>query len=81
LKAASKDVFDYSKSTTLPVSLAIAEEYTLNEIKIPWFIDLLNLNLNNINLGLAKERIALYMEQFKKEGTRITRNLDVLLNS
>jgi malate synthase len=79
LKAGNKDVFDSSKTTTLPISLAIAGVYTLNEIKTPWFIDLLNINLNNLNLDIAKERIAEYMEQFKKDGTRITRNLDVNL--
>lgn len=80
LKANNKDVFDASKTTTLPISLEIAEVYTLNDIKIPWFIDLLNINLNNLDLHVAKERIALYIERFKKDGIRITQNLDVTLN-
>ncbi|MEI9944965.1 MAG: hypothetical protein WDN26_12210 [Chitinophagaceae bacterium] len=42
----------------------------------PWFIDLLNINLNNNDLSVAKERIKMYMEAFKKDGTRITENLD-----
>ncbi len=77
LKAGNKDVFDASKTTTLPISLEIAEVYTLNEIKTPWFIDLLNINLNNLDLDVARQRIALYMQRFKQDGTRITRNLDV----
>ncbi len=78
LEASNKDVFDASKTTTLPISLEIAEVYTLNDIKIPWFIDLLNINLNNLDLAVAKKRIALYIERFKKDGTRITQNLDVI---
>ncbi len=78
LKAGNKDVFDASKTTTLPISLEIARVYTLSDIKMPWFIDLLNINLNNLDLDIAKKRIALYMEKFKQDGTRITQNLDVL---
>ncbi len=80
LEASNKDVFDASKTTTLPISLEIAEVYTLNDIKIPWFIDLLNINLNNLDLEVARKRIALYTDRFKKDGTRITQNLDVTLN-
>ena len=82
LKASNKDVFDSSKTTTLPIAREIAEVYTLNETKAPWFIDLLNINLNNTDLQLAKYRIKLYMENFEKDGTRITQNLDagVLVN-
>jgi malate synthase len=76
LKANNKDVFDSSKTTTLPISKEIATAYIHSEEKFPWFIDLLNINLNNINLDVAKERIRMYMEAFKKDGTRITENLD-----
>ncbi len=34
------------------------------------------LHLNNHDLLMAKERINLYMKEFKKNGTRITENLD-----
>ncbi len=47
-----------------------------SEIKLPWYIDLLNINLNNHDLDTAKERIELYMDAFTKDGTRITENLD-----
>ena len=65
-----------SKKTTLPVSKAICEVYVLDEMKFPWFIDLLNINLNTKDLGEAKKRIELFVHTFKKEGKRITGNLD-----
>lgn len=76
LKAGNKDVYDASKTTTLPISKAIADIYVFNEFKIPWFIDLLNINLNNSDLARAKERIAAYTAAFKEKGKRITENLD-----
>ena len=76
LEANNKDVFDSSKNTTLPISREIAETYVRSKIKVPWFIDLLNINLNNVNLDTAKERIALYMHAFEKDGFRITENID-----
>ena len=76
LAADNKDVFDSSKTTTLPISREIAETYVLSGIKAPWFIDLLNINLNNNDLETAKERIRLYMNAFEKDGYRITENID-----
>jgi malate synthase len=76
LKASNKDVFDDSKTTTLPISREITVAYMASDVKFPWFIDLLNINLNNINLEEAKRRINMYIEAFKKDGTRITENLD-----
>lgn len=76
LVADSKDVHDNSKATTLPISREIAYTYVLNEIKSPWFIDMLNINLNNYDLKLAKERIQMYNTTFEKTNTRITENLD-----
>jgi malate synthase len=76
LNASNKDVFDASKTTTLPISREIAVAYIHSEIKFPWFIDLLNINLNNTDLEEAKRRINLYMKAFKKDGSRITENLD-----
>jgi len=66
LKAANKDVFDASKTTTLPISREIASTYVRDEIKAPWFIDLLNINLNNSNLNEARKRIGLYMDKIQK---------------
>ncbi|HEX8038693.1 MAG TPA: malate synthase, partial [Chryseosolibacter sp.] len=76
LKASNKDVYDLSKTTTLPISKEIVQVYVLNNTKLPWFIDLLNINLNNTDLNLAKQRIKLYLQTFEKEGRRITENLD-----
>lgn len=76
LKASNKDVFDTSKTTTLPISREIAIAYIQSDVKLPWFIDLLNINLNNTNLAVAKERIKMYVDAFKKDGTRITENID-----
>ena len=76
LKAGNKDVFDSSKTTTLPIAREIADVYMMSEVKPPWFIDLLNINLNNLDLDVAKRRIKLYMDTFTNEGKRITENLD-----
>lgn len=76
LQASNKDVFDSSKTTTLPISREIAVAYIQSEVKLPWFIDLLNINLNNTDLNVAKERIKMYVDWFNKDGTRITGNVD-----
>ncbi|WP_373497603.1 malate synthase [Aquiflexum sp.] len=76
LKAGNKDVHDDSKATTLPISKEIVRTYVLTKQKLPWFIDLLNINLNNSDLKEAKSRIEKYTNAFLKDGTRITENLD-----
>ncbi len=76
LSAQNKDVHDDSKTTTLPVVRHIVETYVLENSKIPWYIDLLNINLNNHDLQLAKKRIQMYLSAYKKDGTRVTENLD-----
>ncbi len=76
VKASNKDVHDNSKVTTLPISREIVYTYVLDKVKAPWFIDLLNININNTDLDVAKKRIGLYMETLKKEGRRVTENLD-----
>jgi malate synthase len=48
----------------------------LSSTKVPWYIDLLNINLNNHDLDVARRRIAAYMSAFTTDGTRITENLD-----
>ncbi|MHB9001622.1 MAG: malate synthase [Thermoanaerobaculia bacterium] len=74
--ATNRDVHEDSKNTTLPIARAIAEVYVNHPVKPPWYIDLLNLNLNNHDLETAKKRIGLYVESFDRDGTRITENLD-----
>jgi malate synthase len=75
-QAGNRDVHDNSKGTTLPIAREIAERYVNEPGKAPWYIDLLNLNLNNENLDEAKRRIALYFDTYRSGGTRITKNLD-----
>ena len=76
LRARDKDVHDDSKTTTLPVAREIVAQYVLETVKLPWYIDLLNINLNNHSLGVAKERIRACVEAFRRDGTRITKSLD-----
>jgi malate synthase len=78
LAAGNRDVHDNSKTTTLPIARAIVEAYVLDPVKAPWYIDLLNINLNNHDLGVAKQRIKQYMDTFKIHNQRITENLDTL---
>lgn len=79
LKANGKDVHDSSKDTTLPIAREIAIVYVVADQKIPWFIDLLNINLNNENLDTAKGRIAQYLEVLEVANDRLTENLDFTL--
>lgn len=77
LAAGNRDVHDVSKTTTLPIARAIVDRYLACPQKLPWYIDLLNLNLNNHDLAEAQRRIARLAEAFSRDGTRITRNLDI----
>ena len=76
LLADNKDVHENSKDTTLPIAKKIVEIYVLDPVKVPWYIDLLNINLNNHDLKIAKDRIRFYMNKLKSSGIRITENLD-----
>ena len=76
LRARDKDVHDDSKTTTLPIAREIVAQYVLETVKLPWYIDLLNINLNNHSLDVAKARIAASIEAFRRDGTRITKSLD-----
>jgi malate synthase len=74
--AGNRDVHDNSKKTTLPVAREIAETYVTDAMKLPWYIDLLNITLGVEDLAEAKRRIALMRDAFKADGRRITENLD-----
>ena len=78
LNAKTKDVFDFSKTSTLPISKEIVITYMHSAVKIAWFVDLLNINLNNTDLMEAKRRIKMYMTTFLKDQTRITGNIDLI---
>jgi malate synthase len=75
-KAGNRDVHDNSKQTTLPVAREIVDTYVADEVKLPWYIDLLNLNLGVTDLAEAKRRIRLMRDTFRNSGARVTENLD-----
>jgi malate synthase len=75
LSASNRDVHDDSKTTTLPIAREIVRAYLAAQIKPPWYIDLLNLNLDNDDLAEAKRRIARFLDALRRDGTRITENL------
>lgn len=75
-KASSRDVHDNSKDTTLPIAREIVEIYVTEDVKLPWYIDLLNINLDNHDLTEAKRRIRLLVDTFRRDGIRMTENLD-----
>jgi malate synthase len=76
LAAGNRDVHDSSKRTTLPIAREIVATYVLEDVKLPWYVDLLNINLDNHDLTEARRRIRLLTEAFKKDGSRVTENLD-----
>jgi malate synthase len=76
LAASNRDVHDHSKKTTLPIAREIVESYLMDETKLPWYIDLLNITLGNHDLREARRRIKLLADAFSANGTRLTQNLD-----
>jgi malate synthase len=73
LAASSRDVHDDSKTTTLPIAREIVDAYVTSTAKLPWYIDLLNLNLDNSDLAEARSRIRAYLAAFSR-GDRVTAN-------
>jgi malate synthase len=76
LHASSRDVHEVSKHTSLPVAREIVRAYVTEAVKLPWYIDLLNLTLGEYDVSEAKRRIGMLTDAFSKDGTRITKNLD-----
>jgi malate synthase len=76
LRASNRDVYDISKQTTLPIARAIVDAYVRDRQKLPWYIDLLNINLENHDLEEAERRIRRLVDAFRRDGTRLTENLD-----
>jgi len=74
--AGNRDVYDVSKTTTLPIAREIVETYVLADVKLPWYIDLLNITLGNHDLAEARRRIDLLRKTFEESGRRITENVD-----
>jgi malate synthase len=75
-RATNRDVHDNSKNTTLPIAREIVSTYVLEPAKLPWYIDLLNANLDNHDLNEARRRIRSLADAFRRDGTRVTENLD-----
>jgi malate synthase len=75
-RAGTRDVHDHSKGSTLPIAREIVETYVLEPSKLPWYIDLLNINLDNFDLPEARRRIRLLADEFRQHGRRLTENLD-----
>jgi malate synthase len=75
-KASNRDVHDDSKDTTLPIAREIVEQYVKCPVKAPWYVDLLNLNIDNHDLKRARARIEEYLTAFGRDGTRVTANQD-----
>jgi malate synthase len=74
--AGNRDVHDNSKRTTLPIALEIVKTCVESDAKLPWFIDLLNINLGNHDLAEARRRIGVFIDEFHARGTRVTGNVD-----
>ncbi|MDP3542867.1 MAG: malate synthase [Elusimicrobiota bacterium] len=74
LGAADRDVHDDSKGTTLPIAREIVERCLRSEVKPPWFVDLLNLNLDDHDLAAARARVSAYLSAFARDGSRLTDN-------
>jgi malate synthase len=74
-RASNRDVHDDSKATTLPIARDIVEAYVRDAAKLPWYIDLLNVNLGVTDRREADRRIAMATHAFAL-GTRLTENLD-----
>ena len=72
LAASNRDVHDDSKTTTLPIAREIVARYVRSPVKAPWYVDLLNLNLDDHDLDRAMARIEAYMHAFTTDGTRYT---------
>jgi malate synthase len=72
LAADDRDVHNDSKTTTLPIARAIVERYVTYPVKAPWFVDLLNLLLDDHDADRAHRRIDEYLTSFSRDGTRLT---------
>ena len=72
VRATNRDVHDDSKRTTLPIARLIVEHYVMSPVKMPWYVDLLNLNLDDHDATRARARIEAFMTSFSRDGTRLT---------
>lgn len=78
-RAGDRDVHDDSKATTLPIAREIVARYVRSPVKAPWYVDLLNLNLDDHDLGRARARLEAFLTAFARDGTRITDVADLAI--
>ncbi|MGD9906517.1 MAG: malate synthase [Vicinamibacterales bacterium] len=76
LAAGNRDVHDDSKATTLPIARDIVDALVRSPVKAPWYIDLLNLTLDNHDRAECARRVQAYMTAFAADGTRLTANVE-----
>lgn len=74
LAAGNRDVHDASKTTTLPIARDLVAALVESAVKAPWYIDLLNLTLDNTDRAECARRIEGYLAAFRADGTRVTAN-------
>jgi len=79
--ARNRDVHDDSKDTTLPIAREIVDRTVRNPEKAPWYVDLLNINLDNEDFGRARGRIQTWLTTFGRDGTRLTDNPDFVISA
>jgi malate synthase len=76
VSATARDVYEHSKTTTLPIARDIVDAYVRDPVKLPWYIDLLNITLGVTDRAEAQRRTARLRSTFHRAGTRVTENLD-----
>jgi len=74
--AGNRDVHDDSKTTTLPIARDIVDVLVTTPLKAPWYIDLLNLTLDNHDRAECARRVQAYLAAFAADGTRLTGNVE-----
>ncbi|MBA3271768.1 MAG: malate synthase [Acidobacteria bacterium] len=76
LHAGDRDVHAQSKNTTLPIARDIVDSYVRDDVKLPWYIDLLNITLGVRDSAEARRRIDVLRRSFHERGERVTKNVD-----
>ena len=69
---------DIAVASTKAFLTQIVAAYLGSGAKPPWYIDLLNINLDNHDQGEARRRVRMFLEALVEDRTRITRNLDFI---
>ena len=64
------------RGKAIRVAREIVHKYVTADAKAPWFVDLLNLNLDHHDLKETRRRLGQYMDAFAGQIRRVTENLD-----